>query len=185
MNLSEQVQTPFGKFEKYRLCFPALFGCMLLYFAIDFSRTTWTTKSSLIELKGTLRKSSTYISTVNSPRYGSDHYSQKADLIFRLNEHSKEFVLAENIGSSHIHGGQEEINRGLLRADSISVWIRKRELDERRPKVFQIETNLGTLLEFDTVRYEHRSVATFMGIFGVLLIGISGLLLFPKFFTDN
>ena len=106
-------------------------------------------KSSLIPLKGTLQSCDIYVTPVSSTnRYGYEAKSQKAELIFYLNEHKKKFALMENIGSEYRDEDYEDIKGKLNRSDTITVWVKKSELDYWEQQIFQINTNRETVLDF-------------------------------------
>jgi hypothetical protein len=147
---------------------------MLLVFAVQQLSTILTPKSSLIPLNGTLRSCDTYVTSVGSTsKIGYEAKSQKAALIFYLNEHKKKFALVENIGSDYRKEEYEVIKSKLTRAGSVTVWVKKSELDFWEPQVFQIDTEMETVLDFQAVRFKHRPVTAFL-----LLIGL-GCIAFP------
>ena len=147
---------------------------MLLVFAVQQLVTIWTPKSSLIPLKGILQSCDTYVTPVSSTsRYGYEAKSQKAELIFYLNEHRKKFALMKNIGSDYRNEEYEDIKSKLTRADSVTVWVKKSEVSYWEPQVFQIETDRGTVLDFQTVRFKERPLTAFL-----LLMGL-GCVIFP------
>jgi predicted CopG family antitoxin len=115
-------------------------GILMLGFAIYQLQTIWTSKSSLVSLKGTLKYCDIYIRTVSSrSRYGYIAKSQKSELIFYLNEHRKKFALAENIGSDFRNEDYEKIKTKLRRAEEVTVWIKAVEIDDWEPQIFQIQ----------------------------------------------
>ena len=104
-----------------------IFGIMLTLFGIYELPTIWTSKSSLTQIKGTLRTADTYVTTVTDRR---GHSSQKSELIFYFNERKQKYYFAENIGDKFDDDKYEAILSGLKRADTVSVWIEKNEVDE-------------------------------------------------------
>jgi hypothetical protein len=145
-----------------------LIGIMFLVLAVKQLITSWTPKSSLVPLKGTLQSCNSYVIPVNSTsRYGYETKSQKAELVFYLNEHKKKFAMMENIGSNFTHKQFDEIDSYLRQGDVVTVWVKKRELDYWAPQVFQIETDRGTVLEFETVRFKNRPLTVFFLLFGI------------------
>jgi hypothetical protein len=163
-----------------------LIGVMLLVFAVQQLTTIWTPKSSLTPLKGTVQSCDIYVTPVSSKnRYGYEAKSQKAELIFYLNEYKKKFALMENIGGDYKNEQYEEIRDKLNRTDSVTVWIKKSEIDYWEPQVFQIETDTGTALNFQIVRFKERPLTIFL-----LLMGLSCLILpiyvfYPRIFRKR
>jgi hypothetical protein len=163
-----------SSFVRGRLVTLFLIGVMLLVFSTQQLITIWTPKTSLTPLKGTIQSCHTYVTPVSSKnRYGYEAKSQKAELIFYLHEHKKKFALMENIGSNYRNKEYEEIKSKLNRVDSVTVWVKKSELSYWEPQVFQIETERGTVLDFQTVRFKDRPLTVFL-----LLMGL-GCVIFP------
>ncbi len=145
-----------------------IFGIVIIIFAIQRLIVMWTPQSSLTALKGTLRSCDTYVTTVTSTScFGYTHDSQKAELLFYLNEFPKKFSLVENIGDDFNSSAYENIKAGLRHADSVTVWVQKSELEGLEPKVFQIDTDKITLLDFDTVRFKDRSLTAYLLLLGL------------------
>ncbi len=141
-----------------------IFGLLLTIFGIYELQDSFAIKSMLVEIKGTIRSSNTYIET-NTDRKG--HSSQKSELIFYLNEHYKKFYLAHNIGNAYTDKDYDNIVNQLKSAKIVSVWIRKRDIDEYQPKVFQITSGNNVILDFKDVRTENSAVIFFMLIIGI------------------
>lgn len=155
-----------------------IFGIMLTGFGIYQLPTIWTFKSSLTQIKGTLRNANTYVTNVTE-RQG--HESRKSELIFYINGHQQKFYLAENIGDEWRDEKYEKILQGLKRADSVTVWVRKSEVNEYEPEVFQIDNERTTLLDFETVRTDESPITAFM-----LLLGLGSITAFLWFrFPDK
>ena len=133
-------------------------GIMLTAFGIYELPTIFTSRSSLTQIKGTLRRADTYITNVTDRR---GHRSRKSELIFYLNERKQKYRFAENIGDSYVDEKYEKILRGLRHADTISVWVKKSKVDEYEPKVFQIDNDKTTLLDFESVKTENGAVTAF------------------------
>jgi hypothetical protein len=55
------------------------------------------------------------------------------------------------------------------------VWVKKSELSYWDPQVFQIETDRGTVLDFQTVRFKDRPLTVFLFLMGL------GCVLFPVY----
>jgi hypothetical protein len=175
-------------FDKGRLFTLFLLGIFIIIFSLQQFAVTWTSKSSLMPLKGTLENCETYVTTVTSKSGHYFHYeskSQKSELIFYLYEFKKKFILSENIGSSHRNEEYEKIKSKLKAADSVTVWVKKSESDFWEPIVFQIDTDRGTALELDTVRFKDRHLKTLLFILGLGCILLPLYLLFPKLFKNK
>lgn len=155
-----------------------IFGIMLTGFGIYQLPTIWTFKSSLTEIKGTLRAADTYVTNVTE-RQG--HESRKSELIFYINGRQQKFYLSENIGDEWRDEKYEKILQGLKRADTVTVWVRKSEVNEYEPEVFQIDNERTTLLDFETVRTDENPITAFM-----LLLGLGSITAFLWFrFPDT
>ena len=141
-----------------------IFGIMLTSFGIYELQTIWTSKSSLTQIKGTLRAADTYVSKVTDRR---GHSSQKSELIFYFNERKQKYYFVENIGDKFDDDKYERILSGLKRADTVSVWVKKSEVDKYEPKVFQIDSDKTTLLDFESVQTENSTLGAFMLVLGL------------------
>ncbi len=151
---------------------------MLTGFGIYQLPTIWTFKSNLTQIKGTLRAADTYVTNVTDRR---GHDSRKSELIFYLNGRQQKFYFAENIGDEWRDEKCEKILQGLIRADTVTVWVRKSEVDDYEPEVFQIDNERTTLLDFETVRTDKSPMTTFM-----LLLGLGSITAFLLFrFPDK
>lgn len=146
---------------------------MLTGFGIYQLPTIWTFKSNLTQIKGTLRAADTYITNVTDRR---GHESRKSELIFYINGRQQKFHFAENIGDEWRDEKYEKILQGLKRSDTITVWVRKSEVDEYEPEVFQIDNDRTTLLDFETVRTDKSPMTAFM-----LLLGLGSITAFLWF----
>jgi hypothetical protein len=136
-----------------------------LYFASD----SWVWRTDLVPVAGKLFSAEIYITNVESHRGGQ---SRKSELIFFLTDKHQKFVLSENIGDEYKNPFYLQVQQGLHAARTITVYIKESELDEYEPKVYQIDTDRGTLIDFESVRTEHSNVAIFM-----LALGIGCILL--------
>lgn len=157
-----------------------ILGIMLTGLGISQLPTIWTFKSDLTQLKGTIQAIDTYVTTVTESRRG--HKSQKAELIFYLNEYKQKYYLAENIGDDYHDDKYQNILQGLKRADSVSVWIKKSELDEFEPQVFQIDNDKRTLLDFEAVRMSESLLTFFLLLLGPITIAFFFYLRYPDRF---
>jgi hypothetical protein len=172
-----------SSFVRVRLVALFLMGVMLLVFAIQQLTIIWTTESSLIPLKGTLQSCDTYVTPVSSTnRYGQKANSQKAELIFYLNGHKKKFTLTENIGSGYRNEDYENIKGKLNRSDTVTVWVKKSEIGNWEPKIFQIKTDTETILKLQTVRFKERPLAVFLLVMGLGSIFFPIYVFYPKLF---
>lgn len=175
-----------SSFVQGRLAGLFLMGVVLLAFAVQQLITIWTPKSSLIPLKGTVQSCNTYVTTVSSKnRYGYESKSQKAELIFYLNGHKKKFALSENIGNDYRNKEYEEIKKKLNRADSVTAWIKESEADYWEPQIFQIETDRGIVLDFQTVRFKNRPLTIFLLLMGLGCIMLSIYAFYPRIFSKQ
>ncbi len=125
--------------------------------------------SQLTKIKSTLRNSTTYVSTVEA----KGHQSQKSELIFYLNHYPNQFALRENIGGRFINERFEKINDILRNSENATVWIKKSQIDDFAPMIYQIDTNI----ESNIYNYKSENSKalqfglTFMVIGLILLVG--------------
>lgn len=153
-------------------------GIILTGFGIYQLPTIWTFKSNLRQIKGTLRTANTYITNVTDSR---GHESRKSELIFYIHGRQQKFYLVENIGNEWRDEKYERILQGLQRADTVAVWVRKNDIDEYAPEIFQIDNERTTLLDFETVRTEKSPLTAFL-----LLSGLGSITAFLWFrFPDK
>ena len=151
---------------------------MLTSFGIYQFPTILTFKSSLTQIKGTLRAADTYVTNVTDRR---GHDSRKSELIFYINGRQQKFYFAENIDDEWSNTKYEKILQGLKRSDTVTVWVRKSVVNEYEPEVFQIDNDNTTLLDFETVRTEKSPLTAFM-----LLPGLGSITAFLWFrFPDK
>lgn len=159
---------------------------MLLVFAVQQLTTIWTPKSSLTPLKGTLQSCDMYVTPVSSTnRHGYEAKSQKAELIFYLNEHKKKFALMENIGNDYRDEDYENIKSKLNRAETVTVWVKKSELDYWEPQVFQIDTDSETVLDFQTVRFKEQPLTAFLLLMGLSCVIFPIYAFYPRLFSKQ
>ncbi|OAQ43497.1 hypothetical protein A5893_17200 [Pedobacter psychrophilus] len=157
-----------------------IFGIMLTGFSIYQLPTIWTFKSNLTQIKGTLRAADTYVTNVTDQ---SGHNSRKSELIIYINGRQQKFYLAENIGNEWRFDKYEKISQGLKQADSVTVWVKKSEVDEYEPEVFQIDNDKTTLLDFEKVRTDKSPLTAFMLLLGLGSIALFLWLRFPNNFN--
>jgi hypothetical protein len=139
-------------------------GIMLTGFGIYQLPTILTSKSNLTQIKGTLRSAETYVTNVTDRR---GHESRKSELIFYLNGRQQKYYFARNIGNEWRDEKYEKILQGLKRADTVTVWVRKSEVDDYEPEVFQIDNERTTLLDFETVRTDKNPITAFLLLLGL------------------
>ncbi len=138
-----------------------------------------TNKNSLTELKGTIRNSEVIVDNVSSRnRIGYEAKSRRVTLYFSLNEHQKLFKLVENIGQDYSHDEYNRISNLLKKSQSVVVWINQNELESNQPKVFQIDVNERTILDFNTVKSEPSGIFIFTLFLG---IGMTGFALYSRY----
>jgi len=141
-----------------------IFGIIITSFAIYQISTTWTFRSSLTKINGTLRSADTYVTNVTD---GRGHGSRKSELIFYLDGRQQKFYFAENIGDDWSNKKYEKILKGLKQADVITVWVRKSEVDEYEPEVFQIDNDKTTLLDFNEIQIDKSPLSLFLLLLGL------------------
>ena len=152
--------------------------CIIVPFFFNFQNLI-TTKKSLTELEGTIRNSEVIVENVSSRnRMGYEAKSRRATLYFSLNEYQKLFKIVENIGQDYSHFEYNQISNLLKKSQSVVVWINQNELESNQPKVFQIDVNDRTILDFSTVKSEHSGIFLFTLMFG---IGMTGFALYSRF----
>ncbi len=130
----------------------------------------WISKSDLLQVKGTLKHASIDISMVVSKSRRPPHketVSQKAELIFFLNESDQRYRLAKNIGDHQFDDQYEAILKGLRATESVSVWIMKKESYYLRPQVFQIDNDERTLLAFKHLHFENHPITLLLIVVGL------------------
>jgi predicted CopG family antitoxin len=173
-----------NNFVRSRLYGLFLLGIVMLGFAIYQLQTIWTSKSSLVSLKGTLKYCDIYIRTVSSrSRYGYEAKSQKSELILYLNEHRKKFALVENIGSDFRNENYEKIKTKLRRAEEVTVWVKAVEINDWEPQIFQIRTNRKEVLDYQTIRFKERPLTAFLMLMGFGCIGFPLYAFCPHWFN--
>jgi len=150
--------------KKYYSSKLLVFGiCCLISAFYFFFDSMGTNKGSLTTLPGTIKDFNIRIDNVSSRnRMGYEAKSRRATLFFSLNEYSKIFKLSENIGQKYYHQDYNRIVNFLKNSRTISVWIKKSDLQSIEPKVFQIDANDQTVLDFQTVKNEYSGVIAFL-----------------------
>jgi len=151
-----------SRFHRIRLL---IFGLFVTGYGIYQFSTLLTFKSQLTSIKGVLSSVDTYVTTVKERTRGAD--SQKSELIFYISGRQQKFKLIENIGNKFRNEDFEKIRKDLKRADSITVWVKKKEREIYEPKIFQIDADQKTILEFEKVRTQDNGITFLLLFFGI------------------
>ncbi len=163
------------------------FGIALVGIGIYYLPNIWTNKSELINIKGTLKSARIHVSLVFSKKYKygeSVISSRKSELLFQLKEYDQEYYMAKNIGDHYINEEHEKILKSIRKCDSISLWIKRNEMQAWRPEIFQLENDETTLLHFKRLHIEDDPIiALSIGIGSLFIILCSILLIKNKFHT--
>jgi hypothetical protein len=153
---------------------------MILMSFYFFAPTIFTSKSSLISLEGTIKSANSLIETVSSTsKSGYEAKSRKASLTFSLKEYDKEFYISENLGNVLTdvnNNGFENVAEYLENSDSVIVWIKKSDLNNLSPKVFQVDVDGKTEFEFEKIKSEFQYVFIFLLVIGVLCIYVGDII---------
>lgn len=157
-----------------------IFGLFVTGFGIYQFSTLLTFRSQLTEIKGLLSSVDTYVTTVTERSRGSK--TQKSELIFYISGRQQKFRLVENIGNDCRNEEFEKIKKDLKRADSITVWVKKTGLDTYEPKIFQIDTDRKTILEFGKVRTKDFGLTLFFLFLGIGLLTFYFWTIYPEKF---
>ncbi len=157
-------------------------GVVLIFMAFYFNFSNlMTTQNSLIALRGTIKSSEILVENVSfRGRFGIERKSKRATLYFSLYEHQKLFELVENIGQNIRHEKFERFSKSLTKSHSIAVWINKSDRDKFNPKVFQIDVNERTILDFETVKSRYNGIFVCMMLIGVGLLSFTLFSKYPK-----
>lgn len=154
--------------------------CIVMSFYFNFQNLI-TTEKTLTELEGTIRNSEVIVDNVSSRnRMGHEAKSRRATLYFSLNEHQKIFKLVENIGQDYSHDEYNRISNLLKKSHSIVVWINQNELESNQPKVFQIDVDERTILDFSTVKAERSGIFIYTLLLGILTTGFALYSRYPE-----
>jgi hypothetical protein len=157
-----------------------LSGITATTIAILLFRTVFTFEFMLAPIKGTINNATTYITTETSrSRYGQERKGQKSELIFHLRGKTTQFQLRRNIGNAFIDEEYESILKELKLAHNVTVWVRKSELDETEPEIFQIEADNTIILPHETVRTENFFPAFLLLVFGLGALTTFSFISFP------
>ncbi|AXG74763.1 hypothetical protein DVK85_11185 [Flavobacterium arcticum] len=149
----------------------------MIIIAVSELIVSFTPKSSLIPIKGTVRYTDIYNTTARTSRTGKTQYI--SNLVFYINQSRKEFKLVDHEKYSEKH---REIARGLNQADSVTIWIKKSEVKNYNPEVFGIDTDRKTLLSFEEVKTENGYLFIFTSLLGMISILYFFYLRYPEKF---
>jgi hypothetical protein len=171
-------------FKSLRDYWLVLLSCIFLAAAIVELSTFWIPPSSLATVKGTLLSASSDVTSEAMPGFrrwdppGKRAYaSQKIVLAFTLKEYETTFILEKSIGTKPNDETYSRILDGLRQADSITVWIRRDEVNSPTTVALSIDTNKEPgLLEISTIRWQRTPLlaglflaSTFSFLFFLLL----------------
>ncbi|MEH0155408.1 hypothetical protein V6R21_14775 [Limibacter armeniacum] len=134
----------------------------------------FTTNNSLTSISGTIRNTEVDAELVTSKgTLGHEARSHKATLSFSLNEYPKLFILSKNIGGDYSYPLYYQISRSLKNSSSVTVWVKKSDLEQVSPKVYQIAANGEVLLAFDYIKYEKLTVILFLFLIGIVCLTLT------------
>jgi len=133
------------------------------------SPTIFTFQSSLKPVEGELIYVNNIVENVSArSRYGYKAKSRKASLSFKITGANQIFRLHKNIGQNYYDEKFNKIESQLKKANTVSVWIKKSQIDDPEPKVFKIHANDNLVLAFKDVKTEHSWIFVFLLILGSL-----------------
>ncbi len=134
---------------------------------IFFAPTLLTFKSSLIGQTGKVENLKTNYIFVKVR--GS--HSIKSELVFTLNTTNSVYVIAENIGQSSYNKKFEILATKLDFSENATVWIKKSEKDEEKPKVFEITDRNGRVIYgFEESKFISKLLFFICFGFGIIFI---------------
>ena len=162
--------------KQYRLL---ILGVVLLAFALYHFPDFVVFKSNLKTIKGTLISAEAVINpvTVSRNKYGLEQSdkSNKSELVFYLSGRQQRFALTENIGNDRYNKSHERLVSKLRSADTITVWVRDWEMESYEPRIYQIDCDDKTVLDFETGRNQGG-----VGIAFIFVMGLISVFLFFK-----
>lgn len=162
------ANTKNGNWSRYHGNRLLIFGLLVTGLGLYQFTNLLTFKSQLTEIKGVLSSADVYVTTVTERSRGTK--SQKSELIFYLSGRQQKFGLVENIGSNYKNLEFEQLRKSLRRADSVAVWVKQSEVENYEPKVFQIDADRKTILEFEKVRTKDSGLTLFLLFLGLSTI---------------
>lgn len=152
------------KILQYRLL---IFGILTLCFGIYGLSNIFYLKSDLIEIKGTLKTVINKTSIVEDRR---GFKSNLTELIFSLNERQQQYHLKENIGNDETNNEFDRLKLIIDNSNKISIWIKKNEIEEFEPNIYEIEIDNKIESNFKSLHSENFLVQYFLLIIGITSI---------------
>jgi len=150
-----------------------IFGLFLVGSAIWLAQPTFTTKTSLTEIKALLDTAYINVVTVSSTSGGYVHYtskSQKSTLAFTLKNCNKTFSISENIGDNFFDGNYDDILNGLEESHQVTVWVKTDDTASFNPNVYQIFGDDNPLLALETVRNKDLGISIYILVLGLMCL---------------
>ncbi|MFH6942379.1 hypothetical protein [Flavobacterium sp. FlaQc-50] len=141
-----------------------------LYF---FAPTVLLPKNFLMPLEGTVKSSNVTSGIVsNEKKSGREIKSRQTTLTFSLNEFDNQFILSEGSSNPLFNGYNEsdKIGSYLESSKKVVVWIKKWDLNNLNPEIFQIDIDGKTELKFETVRSKNQTLFLCQLLLGVFFI---------------
>jgi hypothetical protein len=145
-----------------------IFGIVTLCFGIYGLSNLFYFKSNLIEIKGTLKNVINKTSIVEDRR---GYKSNLTELIFSLNEGQQQFHLKDNIGYDETNNEFDRLKLIINRSSKISIWIKKNEIEEFEPTIYEIDIDNKIESNFKSLHSEH-----FLVHYLLIIIGISSII---------
>lgn len=167
--------------ENARLSEKKWYGRRLLIFGLTcvvlsiyfFLPDLLTRKKSLMQVNGSVIYSNLVVEEVsNNSRFGLKSTSRRATLAFMLDGQSALFLLRENIGTDYEHPEYKKLLKRLRAAKQVVVWIKPSEEKIHTPKVFQIDIDNKTHLDFETIKCKNAWVFVFLITIGLLSVAV-------------
>lgn len=114
-----------------------------------------TNKNSLLQISGKVIYSDLVIDDVsNRGKTGIESNSRRATLVFVLDGQNRLFKLVENIWEDYDHIEYKKLLEQLRVAKNVLVWIKSSDEQIHDPKIFQIDIDNKTVIDFVTVKYK-------------------------------
>lgn len=137
-----------------------LFGLTCLILSITFFLPDLlTTKNSLLQISGQVIYSDLVIDEVSKGR--------RATLVFMLDGQTQLFRLVENIGKDYKHTEYKKLLERLRAAMQVVVWIKSSDKQIHEPKIFQVDIDNKTYLNFMAVKYKNAWLFAFIMFVGL------------------
>ncbi len=80
------------------------------------------------------------------------------------------FRLVENIGKDYEHTEYKKLLERLRTAKQVIVWIKSSDKQIHEPKIFQIDIDNKTYIDFVTVKYKNTWIFAF-----IMFVGLSSM----------